>query len=98
MKKVKVGIIGSHFVSHIHALSLKRCPEVELVAVASPTPGNAEKFAARNTIPHHFTDYKNLLEMPEIDMVVIGIPNDLHCQVTVDAAAAGKHIVMEKPL
>jgi predicted dehydrogenase len=98
MKKVKVGIIGSQFVSHIHALSLKRCPEAELVAVASPTPGNAEKFASRNAIPHHFTDYKKLLEMPEIDMVVIGIPNDLHCQVTVDAAAAGKHIVMEKPL
>ena len=39
-----------------------------------------------------------MLEMDEIDMVVVGVPNDLHCQVAVDAAAAGKHIVMEKPL
>ena len=31
-------------------------------------------------------------------MVVVGVPNDLHCAVTLDAAAAGKHVVMEKPL
>jgi predicted dehydrogenase len=36
--------------------------------------------------------------MPEIAMVVVGTPNDVHCQITVDAAAAGKHIVLEKPM
>jgi predicted dehydrogenase len=36
--------------------------------------------------------------MPEIDMVVVGAPNRFHCQIALDAAAAGKHIVMEKPL
>src|SRR5690349_13354555 len=97
-KKIKVGIIGSQFVSHIHALSIKRCPEAEAFAVASPTPGNAQKFAAKHGIPHHFIDYKKLLAMPEVDMVVVGAPNDVHCQITLDAAAAGKHIVMEKPL
>src|SRR5262249_54281425 len=98
MKKIKVGIIGSQFVSHIHTLSLKRCPEAEVFAAASPTPGNARKFAAKNGIPHHFTDYKKILAMQEVDMVVVGVPNDVHCQITVAAAAAGKHIVMEKPL
>jgi predicted dehydrogenase len=39
-----------------------------------------------------------MLELPNLDMVVVGVPNDLHCQMTVDAAAAGKHVVMEKPL
>lgn len=39
-----------------------------------------------------------MLEMDELDMVVLGIPNDRHAQVTIDAAAAGKHIVCEKPL
>jgi len=97
-KKIKVGIIGSQFVSHIHALSLKRCPEAELFAVASPTKDHARDFAAKHVIPHHFTDYKNLLAMPEVDMVVVGVPNDAHCDITLDAASAGKHIVMEKPL
>jgi len=97
-KKIKVGLIGSQFVSHIHAISLKPCPEAELFAVASPTAGHAATFAGKHGIPHHFTDYKQILAMPEIDMVVIGVPNDLHCTMTVDAAAAGKHIVIEKPL
>ena len=95
--KVKVGIIGSQFISAIHAESLQRCQSAEMTAVASPTPGNAEKFAKTHGIPNHFTDYRDLLAMSEIDMVVIGIPNDLHCEVVVAAAQAGKHIVIEKP-
>jgi predicted dehydrogenase len=39
-----------------------------------------------------------MLEMDELDVVVLGLPNDLHCQATVDAAAAGKHVICEKPL
>jgi len=97
-QRVRVGIIGSQFISHIHTLSLKRCPQAEVFAVASPTPGNAQKFALKNDIRHHFTDYKKLLAMSEIDMIVVGVPNDCHCQITLDAAAAGKHVVMEKPL
>ena len=39
-----------------------------------------------------------MLALDEIDMVVLGAPNDLHCEIAVDAAAAGKHVVCEKPL
>ena len=55
-----------------------------------PARGKAEAFARKHGIPHHFTDYRRLLEMEEIDLVVIGVPNDLHCQVTLAAAAAGQ--------
>lgn len=97
-RPVRVGLIGSQFITTIHAESLKTVPEAEMLAVASPTEGHAEDFAERYEIPHAFTDYKKILEMDEIDMIVLGIPNDLHCQVTVAAAAAGKHVVCEKPL
>ncbi len=96
--KVKVGLIGSGFVSTIHAEALKQCAAAELLAVASPSKSKAAQFAKRHGIPHHFTDYRKLLEMDELDLVVIGIPNHLHCQATLDAAAAGKHIVLEKPM
>ncbi|HYG33574.1 MAG TPA: Gfo/Idh/MocA family oxidoreductase [Clostridia bacterium] len=96
--KVKVGLIGSGFISSIHAEAFKPCNEAELLALASPTPGRAEAFAKRTGIAHHFTDYRKMLEMDELDMVVVGIPNDLHCSVVLDAAAAGKHIVLEKPM
>ncbi len=48
---VSVGLIGSQFISSIHAESLQHCPQAELAAVASPTPGNAERFAGRFGIP-----------------------------------------------
>lgn len=95
---VRVGLIGSQFISTIHARSFAHCAAAELFAVASPTPGHAEKFAAEFGIPHSMTDYRQMLAMPELDMIVIGVPNHLHCQVAVDAAAAGKHVVCEKPL
>jgi myo-inositol 2-dehydrogenase/D-chiro-inositol 1-dehydrogenase len=98
MRPVGVGIIGSQFISTIHAEALRAYPHAEIRAVASPTAGHAKAFAERLSIPHALTDYKKMLAMPEIDMVVVGVPNDLHHRVTLDAAAAGKHVVMEKPL
>src|SRR5690348_12123322 len=97
--RVKVGIIGSQFEADIHAESFRIMPdEAEVVAVASPTPGNAERFAQKHKIPRHFTDYRKMLADPEIEMVTIAAPNTLHAQMTVDAARAGKHVVCEKPL
>jgi myo-inositol 2-dehydrogenase/D-chiro-inositol 1-dehydrogenase len=97
--KVKVGIIGSQFQADIHAASLQIMPhEAEVVAVASPTPGNAAAFAKRFNIPRVFTDYREMLKERDIEMVSICAPNSLHAQMTKDIAAAGKHIICEKPL
>jgi predicted dehydrogenase len=98
MSQVQVGLIGSQFVSTIHAESFKQVPAAHLLAVASPTEEHVKSFAERHGIPHWFTDYRKMLEMDELDVVVLGLPNDLHCQATVDAAAAGKHVICEKPL
>ena len=97
--KVKVGIIGSQFEADIHAASFQMVPhEAEVVAVASPTPGNAAALAKKYGIPRVFTDYREMLKEPDIEMVTIAAPNSLHAQMTVDLAQAGKHIVCEKPL
>jgi predicted dehydrogenase len=98
MRKINVALIGSQFVSTIHAEAFKRVPDAEVVAVASRTEEHAKAFATKHSIPHWFTDYRRMLKLKELDMVVLGIPNYLHCQVTVDAARAGKHVVCEKPL
>jgi predicted dehydrogenase len=97
--KVKVGIIGSQFEADIHAESFTIMPdEAEVVAVASPTPGNAERFAKKHNIPRAFTNYRDMLREKDIEMVTIAAPNYLHAQMTVDIARAGKHVVCEKPL
>ena len=97
-RSVGVGLIGSGFISAIHAEALRAYPRARLLAVASPTPGHAARFAQRFSIEHALTDPRDLLARPEIEMVVVGIPNDLHAPVVLDAAAAGKHVVVEKPL
>lgn len=98
-ERVKVGIIGSGFEADIHAASFRIMPEAaEVVAVASPTPGNAAKLAERYNIPRVFTDYRKMLKEADIEMVTITAPNALHAQMTVDIARAGKHVVCEKPL
>jgi myo-inositol 2-dehydrogenase / D-chiro-inositol 1-dehydrogenase len=97
--RVKVGIIGSQFEADIHAESFRLMPEeAEVVAVASPTPGHAQRFAEKHRIPRFFTEYRAMLAEPDIEMVTIAAPNALHAAMTVDAAKAGKHVVCEKPL
>jgi myo-inositol 2-dehydrogenase / D-chiro-inositol 1-dehydrogenase len=99
MTKVKIGIVGSRFQADCIAASVKMMPdEAEVIAVASPTPGNAEAFARRHEIPRFYADYRELLRDPAIELVSITAPNRLHAQITIDAAKAGKHVVCEKPL
>src|SRR5215831_10486982 len=99
MSRVKVGIIGSRFQADCIASAVKAVSdEAEVVAVASPTPGNAKAFAARHDIPTFYTDYAQLLSDPNVELVSISAPNFLHAPITIAAAAAGKHVVCEKPL
>ena len=97
--RVKVGIIGSQFQADIQVASFQSAPyEAEVVAVASPTASNAAELAKKYKIPRVFTDYREMLKERDIEMVCICAPNALHAQMTKDIAAAGKHIVCEKPL
>jgi predicted dehydrogenase len=97
-KKIGVGLVGSQFISSIHAEAFKKVADAKVMAVMSPTAGHAQKFADQFNIPNHFTRLEDFLALEDIDMVVIGAPNDLHCEITVKCAAAGKHVVVEKPL
>ena len=99
MSKVRVGIVGSRFQADCAASAVKAVPdEAELVAVASPTKGNAAAFAKRHGIAQAFTDYRELLRARDLELVWVTAPNCVHAQITIDAAKAGKHVVCEKPL
>ncbi|MBI3693747.1 MAG: Gfo/Idh/MocA family oxidoreductase [Acidobacteria bacterium] len=98
MDKVRLGLIGSGFSAELHADAMARNSRVQMVACASPDQQSREKFAAKWRIPRTFADHRAMLELKEIDMVTVGAPNYLHCTLVVDAAAAGKHVVVEKPL
>lgn len=98
-ERVKVGIIGSRFEAEAHLAAFQMASEeAEVVAIASPTPGNAEAMARKFGVPRVFHDYREMLQEKDIEMVTITAPNSLHAQMTVDIANAGKHVVCEKPL
>jgi predicted dehydrogenase len=98
MKTVRVGLVGSQFIAAIHLEALRTVPGAEVVAVTSATEAHAREFADRHGIPGWFTDYRKMYETPALDLVVLGLPNDLHCEAAVAAAEAGKHVLCEKPL
>lgn len=98
MEPVGIGILGTGFVAEIHAASCAALPEANLVAVASRTPGNAEQFAEEWGAERSYTDAEGVINDPEVDCVLIAVPNDLHCQMTVEIAQAGKDVICEKPL
>ncbi len=93
-----MGLVGSQFISTIHAESLRSVPDAAVVAVMSPTKGNARAFAKKYDIPNHFTELDQMMDVDDVDMVIVGAPNFLHCEITLRAAEAGKHVVVEKPL
>ncbi len=98
MEKVRVGIIGSAFVSNLHAEAFQEVSQAEIVAACSANQEHVEAFAHKWKIPSAVTDYRKLMDLKDVDVVVVGIPNDLHREVVVAAAEAGKHVILEKPI
>ena len=100
MERVRLAMIGSQLAANLHLnnLSKLRGLKVDVVAVASKRVENAAAFAKKFDIPHHYDDYRRILERTDIDVVDLCIPTDLHEECSIQAAEAGKHIICEKPL
>jgi myo-inositol 2-dehydrogenase/D-chiro-inositol 1-dehydrogenase len=89
-----VGRIGK-----IHAGNLAgRIPGTEVAALADVFPDELAAVAAKLNVGKTFADYRQVLELPEVDAVAICTPTNTHYQIILDAAAAGKHIFCEKPI
>jgi myo-inositol 2-dehydrogenase / D-chiro-inositol 1-dehydrogenase len=96
---MKVGIIGAGRIGKLHTLSiLNYMPEVEIKAISDINFEGAKEWAYQNCIPYAFKDYKEILDDPEIDAVLICSSTDTHSNISVEAAKAGKHIFCEKPV
>jgi len=82
----------------VHARAFARLPDARLCGVVSRDRARGEAFAAKHDIPRVYPDHRSLLDDPEVHVICIGLPNDRHERVALDAAAAGKHVICEKPL
>src|SRR5215471_601307 len=92
-----VGIIGTGRVSGGHAKAVKETATTRLVAAADVDQARVDKFAEMNYCDA-YTDYNQLLRRDDVDFVIIALPHWLHYGATVAAAAAKKHIFIEKPM
>ncbi len=95
---MKTGVIGLGFIGPAHIEALLRTGLSQVVAVADTNQELARSCAEKFHIPKTYSDYRQLLKDPEIDVVHICTPNYLHYEIAKGALEAGKHVVCEKPL
>ena len=102
MEKVKVCLLGfggiarSHFKSYLK-LAQRNAP-VELVAICDIDPERLEACKKEFNVPIAVTDYKELVNLPEVDAVVIGSPDQDHPEMVAAFLRAGKDVMCEKPM
>src|SRR5262249_40391655 len=96
--QVGVGLVGSGFIAEMHAEAFALSTIASVRAVASRTPDRAAASAGQHGIPAWHSDFRELVERSDVDLVCIAAPNHLHRDITVAAAEAGKHVICEKPL
>ena len=97
MTSLRFGIIGVGNISANHAAAIKNTPDAQLVAVATRHAERGQTFATEHGATW-YADYRTLLAQADIDAVAICTPHDLHAPMTIDAAAAHKHVLVEKPM
>lgn len=106
MKKFNVGLIGAGFMGKAHAMAYATMPMFFWPAPAIPvrkiiadiTEETAKDAAARLGFEKYTSDWRKVIEDPEIDIVDIATPNNSHAEIAIAAAKAGKHIFCEKPI
>lgn len=100
MDLVRIGMVGARFGAtvHLHNLAPMRPTRVEVVGVCSRSRESAESCARRWNIPFVTTEFSALLDRKDVDVVDLCVPTALHHPFAIQAAEAGKHVIVEKPL
>jgi len=98
-EKVRVAVVGAgRWAQVAHIPGWQREPRAEVVALADVDANVAGEVAAKFSVPRAVTDYRELLDDPDIDVVDVVTGNRPHFQVSWDALSAGKHVLCEKPV
>ena len=98
MKPVKWGILSTANINGAVIPPAHASEKVDLVAVASRDQARADEYAREWEIPRAHGSYDSLLADDEIEAVYISLPNNLHCEWSIRAVEAGKHVLCEKPM
>ena len=97
MNKVKFAIVGSGSIASLHAQVILSMPDAALSAIYGRSLDKVQNLAAQ----YHcdgYTDYQEMLKRTDIDAVTICTPSGMHADLGIQAALAGKHVFIEKPI
>ncbi len=98
-RKLKVGLIGAHaWAEKAHLPGYAAHPGVELAAICDVVPERARAMAEMFGATTTYTDHRELLADPTIEMIDVCTPTETHLPLSLAAIAAGKHVLSEKPL
>ena len=97
-QKIRFGIVGTGTIAHRFAEAIKNVDNAELVAVASRTKENAEKFGCEFDIPARFDSYEKMALSDVIDAAYIAVPHSGHIGCSCLMMNNGKHVLCEKPM
>ena len=98
MDKVRMGIIGTGNIAKWHVPGYLNHGKAEIAAVCDINKARAEECARLWGAKKAYTDYHDLLKDDEVDAVDILLPHNIHTTVVIDAAEAGKHVAVQKPM
>jgi UDP-N-acetyl-2-amino-2-deoxyglucuronate dehydrogenase len=98
MDKVGIGIIGTGGIANAHAEAVLSLEEAELVAACDIVPEKARAFAERYHIADVYTDARAFFKNPRLQAALVCTPHRAHCPLAMQAAQAGIHVMVEKPL
>ena len=99
MEPVRIGIISTAKIGIEKVIpAMRQCRFCQVAAIASRDLARARAAADALDIPRAYGSYAELLADPEIDAVYNPLPNHLHVPISIEAAAAGKHVLCEKPV
>jgi UDP-N-acetyl-2-amino-2-deoxyglucuronate dehydrogenase len=97
MRTYGFGIVGCGVIAPTHVRAIEALPRARLVGVADIDQAKAERLADQEQVTA-FADLGAMLADPTVDVVTVCVPSGLHAQVGIEAANAGKHLIVEKPI
>jgi len=98
MSGVGVLVVGAGFIADSHIRALTAQARATLAGVVDVDPARAAAFGYAHGNARHGSDLAEALTWPDVDAVIVCTPNDTHVAIALDVAAAGKHLLIEKPL
>jgi predicted dehydrogenase len=96
--RIGIVLVGAGFIADAHSGAIDADPRATLIGVVDADPARAAAFARKQGGIRHAPDLDSALQWPGVDAVILCTPNDTHAPLGLAVAAAGKHLLVEKPL